>query len=254
MLLPSPPEDYDFVHNPSHASGANPSYPPHDHQSVSIGTNMNMDIEIGDCYTDTGFAAYTDPGMGIIPDEKDQTVCGDQCSSDIENSQGPERGPENDAPLNFPSLTVTADDIRKAAKDVRRLTLGGLQQVTPWHLKRAILGSSSEGCATAAAHLSTRWCTGDYPLLLGELAAESKLIALFKDERKEDVRAISIGLPRKETADESLLQQNPNRNHTDSFPIPPGGNQRWVRNWRPRHASTCTTSRNKRRRNPSSRF
>ena len=193
MLLPPPPEDNKFVHNPSHASGANPSPPPNDHQSVTLGTNM--DIEFGDRNTDPGLTAHTDRGMEIIPDEKDQTVGGDQYSSDIESSRGPECEPEHDALLNFPSLTVTANDIRKAAKDVRRLTSGGLQQVTPWHLKRAILASSSEDCATAAAHLATRWSKGDYPLLLGELAAESKLIALFKDERKEDVRPISIGCP-----------------------------------------------------------
>ena len=67
--------------------------------------------------------------------------------------------------------------------------------MTPWHLKRAILATANEDCATAAAHLATRWGKGDYPLLLGELAAESKLIALFKDERKVDVRPISIGCP-----------------------------------------------------------
>ena len=90
-----------------------------------------MDIEIGECNTDPGLTAHTDRGMEIIPDEKDQTVRGDQYSSDNESSRGPEREPEHDAPLNFPSLTVTADDIRKAANDVRRLTSGGLQQVTP---------------------------------------------------------------------------------------------------------------------------
>ena len=154
-----------------------------------------MDIELGNCNTDPGPTTHTDRGMEIIPDEKDQTVRGDLWFSDNESSRVPEREPEHNAPLNFPSLTVTADDIRKAVKDVRRLTSGGLQQVTPWHLKRAILASSSEDCATAAAHLATRWSKGDYPLLLGELAAESKLIALFKDERKEDVRPISIGCP-----------------------------------------------------------
>ena len=75
------------------------------------------------------------------------------------------------------------------------MTSGGLQQITPWHLKRAILATSNEDCATAAAHLATRWSKGDFPLLLGELAAESKLIALFKDKRRVDVRPISIACP-----------------------------------------------------------
>ena len=126
--------------------------------------------------------------MDISLEEKDQTVRG---TPGIPGN----REQELNAPLNFPSLTVTAQDIRLAVKGVRRLTSGGLQQITPWHLKRAILATSNEDCATAATHLATRWGKGDYPLLLGELAAESKLIALFKDERRVDVRPISIGCP-----------------------------------------------------------
>ena len=36
------------------------------------------------------------------------------------------------------SVTVTADNIMAAAKSARRLSSGGLQQITPWHLKRAL--------------------------------------------------------------------------------------------------------------------
>ena len=87
---------------------------------------------------------------------------------------------------------VTAEDIVKAAKEARRLTSGGLQQITPWHLKRALLAISSDDCATAGARFATRWGKGDFPLLPGELAAKSKLIALYKDKRKVDVRPVSI--------------------------------------------------------------
>ena len=127
----------------------------------------------------------------MIPEEKDQTVRGTPGTCDSQSNLEP----ETEAPLNFPSLSVTAEDIREAVKDVRRLTSGGLQQITPWNLKRAILATSNDDCATAAAHLATRWSKGDFPLLLGELAAESKLIALFKDKRRVDVRPISIGCP-----------------------------------------------------------
>ena len=80
--------------------------------------------------------------------------------------------------LNYPSLVVKAEDILQAAKGARKLTSGGLQQITPWHLKRAMLSSSNENCANTAAHLATRWAKGDFCLTLGELTAESKLIAL----------------------------------------------------------------------------
>ena len=193
MLLPPPPDDHDYDHDPPHASGADTPNLRNNHQGETLGTNMDIELENGT--TDPGLNTHADRGMETIPDEKDQTVRGNPWSWDHESSRGHEREPERNAPLNFPSLTVTAEDIRKAVKDVRRLTSGGLQQVTPWHLKRAILATSNEDCATAAAHLATRWSKGDYPLLLGELAAESKLIALFKDERKVDVRPISIGCP-----------------------------------------------------------
>ena len=101
--------------------------------------------------------------MEIITEEKNLSVHGTPGISDSESPREHACEPDPEAPLNFPSLTVTAEDIRKAVKDVRRLTSGGLQQVTPWHLKRAILATANEDCATAAAHLATRWSKGDSP-------------------------------------------------------------------------------------------
>ena len=95
--------------------------------------------------------------------------------------------------LNYPSLVINTEDILQAVKDARKLTSGGLQQITPWHLKRAMLSSANDNCARTAAHLATRWAKGDFCLTLGELTAESKLIALYKDEKRKDIRPISIG-------------------------------------------------------------
>ena len=125
--------------------------------------------------------------MENTPDEKDQTIRG------TSNSTNGDDEDELEVPLDFPSLIVNEEDIIKAAKEARRLTSGGLQQITPWHLKRALLASSSDTCATAAAHLATRWGKGNFPLFLGELVTESKLIALYKYKRKVDVRLVSIG-------------------------------------------------------------
>ena len=99
---------------------------------------------------------------------------------DIDQDRTPVPETENEK-LNYPSLVVKTEDILQAAKNARKLTSGGLQQITPWHLKRAMLSSTNDNCARTAAHLATRWAKGDFCLTLGELAAESKLIALYKD-------------------------------------------------------------------------
>ena len=53
--------------------------------------------------------------------------------------------------------------------------------------------TSDHDCAKKATLFATRWRRGDFPASLGELTAESKLIALFKDEKRIDVRPISVG-------------------------------------------------------------
>ena len=93
----------------------------------------------------------------------------------------------------FSSISVNKDDILKAASNAKRYTSGGLQQITPWHLKRALLATSDEDCAIKAPLLATSWGRGDSTAPLGELVAEAKLIALFKDDKKIDVRPIIIG-------------------------------------------------------------
>ena len=58
------------------------------------------------------------------PDEKDQTIRGTSNSTNSDDED------ELEVPLDFPSHTVNEDDIIKAAKEARRLTSGGLQQIT----------------------------------------------------------------------------------------------------------------------------
>ena len=62
----------------------------------------------------------------------------------------------------FPSISVTKDDILKAASNAKRYTSEGLQQITPWHLKRALFATPDNGCAIKASFLATRWGRGDY--------------------------------------------------------------------------------------------
>ena len=93
----------------------------------------------------------------------------------------------------LPSVTVTAENILSAAKSARRLTSGGLQQITPWHLKRALLADTNQAGAIAASRLATRWARGDFSSSLGELVAEAQLIALYKDSTKTDVRPVGVG-------------------------------------------------------------
>ena len=74
---------------------------------------------------------------------------------------------EQEEPRTFPSLTVSKDDILTAVSSSKRLTSGGLQQISPWHLKRAMTATSNEDCATTAALLATQWARGDFPSALG---------------------------------------------------------------------------------------
>ena len=71
----------------------------------------------------------------------------------------------------LPSVVVRAEHILQAAKKARRLTSGGLQQITPWHLKRALLADTKQEGAIAAGLLATRWARGDFDNTLGELVA-----------------------------------------------------------------------------------
>ena len=73
------------------------------------------------------------------------------------------------------------------------MTSGGLQQISPWLLKCALLEDSTLECATIAGQVATRLGRGDFATALGELVAESQLIALFKDKKKKDVRPVRVG-------------------------------------------------------------
>lgn len=93
----------------------------------------------------------------------------------------------------FPYLVITEEQILTAAKKAKRLTAGGLQQITPWLLRRAFLEDTTNDCAMVACQVATRCGGGDFSTVLGELVAESKLIALYKDDKRKDVRPVSVG-------------------------------------------------------------
>ena len=57
---------------------------------------------------------------------------------------------------NFPSLIINAEQILTAARKAKRLTSGGLQQISPWLLKRAFIENSTTECATIAGQVATR--------------------------------------------------------------------------------------------------
>ena len=103
----------------------------------------------------------------------------------------PEDSVEN--PTSFPYLIINKEQILAAAKKAKRMTSGGIQQITPWLLKRAFIEDTTDDCAMTAAQVATRWGRGDFSSALGELVAESKLIALYKDDRRKDVRPVSVG-------------------------------------------------------------
>ena len=79
-----------------------------------------------------------------------------------------------------------------AANAARRSTASGLQQITPWLLRRAVENSTNHGVARALAQLATRWGNGELGSLVGALTASGRLLGLFKDEHKKDVSPIVI--------------------------------------------------------------
>ena len=91
---------------------------------------------------------------------------------------------ETEPGIGYPSITATKGDILQAASSAKRYTSGGLQQITPWHIKRALFATSDNDCATKASLLATRWGRGGFTTSLAELVAEAKLIALFKDKKR----------------------------------------------------------------------
>ena len=117
----------------------------------------------------------------------------DPKTSAIDTQTEDPQEPEPEPGVGFPSITVNKNDILQAASSAKRYTSGGLQQISPWHLKRALFATSDDDCATKASLLATRWGRGDFTAALGELVAEAKLIALYKDKKKIDVRPISVG-------------------------------------------------------------
>ena len=94
----------------------------------------------------------------------------------------------------LPSLTINVRQILIAVRGAKRLTSsGGLQQITPWLLKRTIVSYTNQECAIIAGRVATRWGRGDFDSCLSELVAESHLIALYKDAEKIHVRPVSFG-------------------------------------------------------------
>ena len=66
----------------------------------------------------------------------------------------PEETVEN--PNSFPYLIINKEQILAAAKKAKRMTSGGIQQITPWLLKRAFIEDTTNDCAITAAQVATR--------------------------------------------------------------------------------------------------
>ena len=135
-----------------------------------------------------------DPASAIADTNMETEMKAVQVDKTKDNNDRQPDSEESRAVLDqWPSLTVGEQDILTAAQQAKRLTSGGLQQITPWHLKRAFYENHSTDCAAVAARLATRWGNGDFSEALGELVAESKLVALYKNAQKQDVRPVSVG-------------------------------------------------------------
>ena len=96
---------------------------------------------------------------------------------------------END----FQAVEVHWEDIVKVASRAKKSTGGGLCQLTPWHLKSAVLNSSGNKCAKMLAIWANRWSRGDFDTSLGAILAMSRLIPIYKDWETNDVRPVASG-------------------------------------------------------------
>ena len=94
---------------------------------------------------------------------------------------------------NFQAIQVQWQDIVKVASRAKKSTGGGLCQLTPWHLKSAVVNSSGNKCAKMFAVWANRWARGDFDSILGAILAMSRLIPIYKDWHTDDVRPVASG-------------------------------------------------------------
>ena len=88
-------------------------------------------------------------------------------------------------------VSIETESIYESVAKIQRSKAGGLQQITPWLLRRAVQHSRDGSCAKVMARLATRWGLGHFSLLCGELMAAARMIGLWKKDK--DVRPIAIG-------------------------------------------------------------
>ena len=96
--------------------------------------------------------------------EMEVDECGDQSGHSIYNGQGviPDslRELQKSIDNDFQAIQIQWEDIVKAASRAKKSTGGGLCQLTPWHLKSAVLNSSGNKCAKMLAVWANRWARG----------------------------------------------------------------------------------------------
>ena len=91
----------------------------------------------------------------------------------------------------FQAVQIQWEDIVRVASKAKKSTGGGLCQLTPWHLRSAVLNSSGNKCAKMLAVWANRWAKGDYDTGLGAILAMSRLIPIYKDWKTDDVRPVA---------------------------------------------------------------
>ena len=92
-----------------------------------------------------------------------------------------------------PHILMNPDTIESAALEAKKSSSGGLDQITPWLLRRAVETGLNHRVAIIIARIATRWGKGDFSPVVGELAAGGRLIGLYKNEAKTDIRPIVVG-------------------------------------------------------------
>ena len=76
---------------------------------------------------------------------------------------------------NFQVVQIHWQDIFRVASSAKKSTGGGLCQLTPWHLRSAVLNSSGNKCTKMLAVWANRWARGDYDTGLRAILAIFRL-------------------------------------------------------------------------------
>ena len=148
--------------------------------------------------------------------EMDVDECMEECKEEEQKSAAVNTDPllseslrelQDSIENNFEAVQVQWEDIVTVASRAKKSTGGGLCQLTPWHLRSAVLNSAGNKCAKILAQWANRWAGGDFDTNLGAVLAMSRLIPIYKDWETDVVRPVACESAIRESWEELLRRK-----------------------------------------------